>query len=368
MVHSFRVSKLNGDRSFTCKFNDRLNILTGKNGSGKTTILKMLWYMVSPNLERLTEILFDSATINTDAFSLTVSCSNQKIVSIHFKNLHHPDITFDFEQEKEFNPFSSIHDPVETVNRLIQDTDTCSLFFPTFRRIEGGFSLDTRRYEDIGERRATSFQQAVSRYADRISVNNHLFVSSVSTEDIDSLIRNKAYDLSAQTDKLHIALSKFIQEAIAKQGKTHERSAALIQQIKERVLQAEKKRRTIMTPITILSNLICSIFKDKGIIFSPTLTLGDPAHALLSRNLSAGEKQMLSFLCYNTFFDNAPIFIDEPELSLHVDWQRSLFRYLLDQKSNNQFIVSTHSPFIYAKYPECEIILDEDRGDSGDCR
>jgi predicted ATP-dependent endonuclease of OLD family len=81
--------------------------------------------------------------------------------------------------------------------------------------------------------------------------------------------------------------------------------------------------------------------------------------------LSAGEKQMLSFICYNAFKRNSIAFIDEPELSLHVDWQRQLFPTLLNQNSDNQFIVATHSPFIYAKYPDKEICIDADfdRGD-----
>ena len=40
---------------------------------------------------------------------------------------------------------------------------------------------------------------------------------------------------------------------------------------------------------------------------------------------------MLSFLCYNAFSENTAIFIDEPELSLHVDWQRLLLPTLLEQ-------------------------------------
>ena len=63
---------------------------------------------------------------------------------------------------------------------------------------------------------------------------------------------------------------------------------------------------------------------------------------------------MLSFLCYNTFSENAAIFIDEPELSLHVDWQRLLLPTLLEQGIENQFFIATHSPFIYSKYPDKE--------------
>jgi predicted ATP-binding protein involved in virulence len=49
---------------------------------------------------------------------------------------------------------------------------------------------------------------------------------------------------------------------------------------------------------------------------------------------------------------------------LHVDWQRQLFPTLLSQGISNQFIIATHSPFIYSKYPDKEILLGYDRGDS----
>ena len=73
---------------------------------------------------------------------------------------------------------------------------------------------------------------------------------------------------------------------------------------------------------------------------------------------------MLSFLCYNAFSENTPIFIDEPELSLHVDWQRLLLPTLLEQGAGNQFFIATHSPFVYSKYPDKEILLGDDRGDN----
>ena len=76
---------------------------------------------------------------------------------------------------------------------------------------------------------------------------------------------------------------------------------------------------------------------------------------------------MLSFLCYNAFSENTVIFIDEPELSLHVDWQRLLLPTLLEQETGNQFFIATHSPFIYAKYPDKEIPLG-DKGDANECR
>ena len=73
---------------------------------------------------------------------------------------------------------------------------------------------------------------------------------------------------------------------------------------------------------------------------------------------------MVSFLCYNAFNRQATIFIDEPETSLHVDWQRILFPKLMAQSSDNQFFVATHSPFIYTKYADKELVINPDHGDT----
>ena len=43
--------------------------------------------------------------------------------------------------------------------------------------------------------------------------------------------------------------------------------------------------------------------------------------------------------------DNNTIFImDEPDLAMHVNWQKKLLRTFLDIAPNAQFILSTHSP------------------------
>jgi predicted ATPase len=104
------------------------------------------------------------------------------------------------------------------------------------------------------------------------------------------------------------------------------------------------------------------VFQYKGIRLADPVTLGEAREAIASDVLSSGEKQMLNFLCYNAFTTNSSIFIDEPEISLHVDWQRILFPILIKQSTGNQFIVATHSPFIYSKYSDKELLLSSDRG------
>ena len=53
------------------------------------------------------------------------------------------------------------------------------------------------------------------------------------------------------------------------------------------------------------------------------------------------------------------VLIDEPEISLHVDWQRRLLRRMAEQIGGRQIIVCTHSPTIGADYEErqTELVL-----------
>ena len=47
---------------------------------------------------------------------------------------------------------------------------------------------------------------------------------------------------------------------------------------------------------------------------------------------------------YDSTEDNI-IIIDEPEISLHPDLQRRLFKLLVEYSKDKQIIVSTHSPY-----------------------
>lgn len=72
--------------------------------------------------------------------------------------------------------------------------------------------------------------------------------------------------------------------------------------------------------------------------------------------LSSGEKQILTlftFLIFNTKETSGGIFImDEPELSLHIDWQEKISDSLNGVSELNQYIIATHSPEVIGNYGE----------------
>ena len=69
---------------------------------------------------------------------------------------------------------------------------------------------------------------------------------------------------------------------------------------------------------------------------------------LVPYQLSSGEKQMLAILLTVLVEDNQPtvLFMDEPEVSLHIEWQKRLIDLLLELNPNVQIILTTHSPAV----------------------
>lgn len=69
---------------------------------------------------------------------------------------------------------------------------------------------------------------------------------------------------------------------------------------------------------------------------------------LMPYQLSSGEKQMLIILLTVLVEDNLPyvLFMDEPEVSLHIEWQKRLIDLCLELNPNIQIILTTHSPAV----------------------
>ncbi|MGE8667076.1 MAG: AAA family ATPase [Achromobacter mucicolens] len=64
--------------------------------------------------------------------------------------------------------------------------------------------------------------------------------------------------------------------------------------------------------------------------------------------LSSGEKQMISLFARLYLYPNKKlVLIDEPELSLSLDWQRKILPDILSASLCKQVIAITHSPFIF---------------------
>ena len=377
-IEKFRIKGFkNTDTEFTHDIPEDIGIITGRNGAGKTSILKLLWYVISGNiLYALQEVNFAELEIFTSDYRILITKISQNYCKIELElGGHIYDLEDDEHDEDYFNP--ELESAEDKAASLIAEYGV-SVFFPTFRRIEGGFTLASghsrRNSLDLARRTRArgDIEEALQGLSTRLSKPRHKFISSISTQDISSLLLSRYAEFSEKSNSLQADVSKEIIAEInqfdtSKSSKTDSKDAELLlEEIRERIVSMEDSKKKVFASLVAVENIADKLFSHAGIEFSNRFSFGDAANAINSNQLSAGEKQMLSFICYNAFFKDAIFFIDEPELSLHVDWQRQLFSILRSQQTSNQFIIATHSPFIYTKFPDKEVLIDKLRGDEQD--
>ena len=114
---------------------------------------------------------------------------------------------------------------------------------------------------------------------------------------------------------------------------------------------AAGKAQQLSEPKKKFQDLIDDLFSDTGKKIIRTeneirfTQIGETLHPY---QLSSGEKQMLVILLTVLIEDNLPyvLFMDEPEVSLHIEWQKRLIDLILDLNPNVQIILTTHSPAV----------------------
>lgn len=113
-------------------------------------------------------------------------------------------------------------------------------------------------------------------------------------------------------------------------------------------------------------DLINSLFASTG----KTIDIDDKNRVVFLKNgrviemerLSAGEKQIL-LLLFTLFLmedRSTVLLLDEPEISLHIEWQDRLISLMHDLNPNCQIIMTTHSPNIFADGWEDKLVFISD--------
>ena len=105
---------------------------------------------------------------------------------------------------------------------------------------------------------------------------------------------------------------------------------------------------------TRFQDIVDELFSDTGkkiIRTANELQFTQIGEVLLPYRLSSGEKQILIILLTVLVEDNQPyvLFMDEPEVSLHIDWQQELVEIITELNPQVQLILTTHSPAVVMK-------------------
>ena len=114
---------------------------------------------------------------------------------------------------------------------------------------------------------------------------------------------------------------------------------------------AAAKAQELSAPKKRFQDIIDRLFSETGKRIVRTeneIRFSQIGETLVPYQLSSGEKQMLVILLTVLVEDSCPyvLFMDEPEVSLHVEWQQQLIDLILSLNPNVQIILTTHSPAV----------------------
>lgn len=123
----------------------------------------------------------------------------------------------------------------------------------------------------------------------------------------------------------------------------------MIAELQSGAPDAAQKAQDLARPKTTFQDIIDSLFADTGKKIVRTeneIRFSQIGETLVPYQLSSGEKQILAILLTVLVEDCLPfvLFMDEPEVSLHVEWQKQLIDLILRLNPQVQIILTTHSP------------------------
>ena len=125
----------------------------------------------------------------------------------------------------------------------------------------------------------------------------------------------------------------------------------IIETLQSGEADAAEKAQQISQPKKRFQDILDDLFTETGkkIIRSENeIKFSSLGEVLAPYQLSSGEKQILVILLTVLVedYEHYVLFMDEPEVSLHIEWQKRLIDLILELNPNVQIILTTHSPAV----------------------
>ena len=294
------------------ELNSDVNILSGINGSGKSTILDCI------------------------ASLITIG----QMPSLHQRPVEKITVTFDNGKFCSFEHLK-VKDTVKNLEKKAQTDTRYKKIITELKETEG---TNYKKIKAVQvEMGITSFDN-MQMTLEELSKILNIDVISTFDNPIPDAGRKPDESVSTELDRDIFRLQKQYLDYQLNISKKKDSIIDNQENVKEEI---EELRRPQNRFLEIIDNLFKEtdkkINRDKNEI---TFTCGE--NELSPYQLSSGEKQILVILLTVLVQDNKDsiIFMDEPEISLHFDWQKKLIQFIRDLNPNAQIILATHSPAI----------------------
>lgn len=402
------------DKKVKIDLHPKVNFLIGSNGSGKTTLLNLIASALSSDFDGLARSSF--STIQCSLFSPSANAEISVLVRKDPEEV--PRLAFHYsikaggkvEDFELVSPSPRYLPPsLRHRNRILPnyyDSDSSplneyvKLNWLTIHRAAPARVRGEERpaSESSVDRRLNIISNELVRYFSKLAalreletgrfLRQMLTVMVYNASEFDPLAQAKTLDLPAVQASIETLQDTFLghgaKKAARERLKAHFELAAKVsednahydldqlvalaavlpmQKIVQEWNNTQKKQEVLARPRTEFIDIINGMYKNKKLLLNQKneleVDLPNGKHLPLSE-LSSGEKQLLILFAEALLQEKGEfIYIaDEPELSLHVNWQEQLTRNLLKINPNAQIIFATHSPDIVSQYGDRTIDME----------
>lgn len=333
-IEKIEIKGLFGKKDICWKLNPQVNVLVGVNGSGKSTILSTVFCMLTniPNSNK--SMIFDRAEIHFN------DIRRKPIIRINHIKQHQINVDIDEvvtnitnQVKQETNDFldnliSTI--PYTTKNKeLLEKLATYKNSFLQERIPEDVRNRVLQDVQEVDGRQSLVIKhQETNQYIDNQDIFENFNLTMISTLNLSA---NSIFEFKGSNEEvlniLDLEMDKvFNQFKHKSDGEIQEKLMNALNFFLNMVEKhAEYKKHTI-------------VYFDKDI-----------QKELKFSDLSSGERQLVYMLVQVALNStekekSSIILMDEPEISLHLDWQEHFIKQLSILNSDAQFIIVTHSP------------------------
>lgn len=386
-VVEFAIDGLAGrSDQFRCEMNRDINILFGFNGCGKTSILKILTSAMSGSVDGLERVPFTSAkvVIHSDMldrdFVYTIDMTQDHRQSARIEEILRSTNLSQWSKES----ISSVPELTGLKPRWQVQPETKDdgptlwqhRFLSTYRILFGAspVGFDANNHTSLDDVFEAAIQkqwlythstiESQVRKIQQVGISSILSAVMFSDGESDS---SNGSGIGSDWKVAYNLVSSFlgypsllgpirIPNELEFQKKYND--SRTLRNVVTKIEKVVQDSDIAMKPRAELESLIRRMFSNgKKIDFTPSSiqVTGSNGKPIGLRSLSSGERQLLTILLEATMAERSTLFIDEPELSLHIDWQRDLIDAIQHINPRAQLILATHSPEIMAKQDDSKI-------------